>query len=83
MISCREKDNLGLFIFPQAVLIDKGILSSVQKEGKRGIRVYPPWETATNNQAMTTQKWQSKYFITLRGNSPLDLNLARNLLFPH
>lgn len=83
LISCQEKDNVGLFIFPKAVLLDKGILSTAQKEGKRGIRVYPPWDIATNNQAKNTQKWQSNYFITLQGNSHLDLNFARSLLFSH
>jgi hypothetical protein len=42
IITSRYEDKLGQFIFPVPVLIKKEIVSSQEKEGKRGIRVYPP-----------------------------------------
>jgi hypothetical protein len=55
-------DNL---FFLKSVLADKGIITKNGKEGKRGIRVYPPWDIATNKQAEKTQSWQTKYFLLL------------------
>lgn len=79
IITARQNENFGQFIFPKSVLAEKGIISSNQKEGKRGIRVYPPWDTVTNKQAEKTQAWQVKYFLTIHKNST-DLVLARKLL---
>jgi hypothetical protein len=62
-ISVRKDDFLGQFIFPKAVLLEKGIFSSATKEGKRAIRVYPPWDEANNKQAQKTQQWQFDYFF--------------------
>jgi len=36
-------------------LADKSIISKNGKLGKRGIRVYPPWDMVTNKQAEKTQ----------------------------
>ncbi|MCJ8312199.1 MAG: MepB family protein, partial [Pseudomonadales bacterium] len=33
----------GIFIFPVALLIQKGIVSSEKSKGKTGFRVFPPW----------------------------------------
>lgn len=65
-------NQLGQFVFPKSVLIAKGIVSKAIKEGKRGFRVYPSWDIATNAQAMKTQKWQLDYFWILHDH--LDLN---------
>lgn len=62
IVNIRFKDAFGQFVFPKYVLIKKGILSSVKKEGKRGFRVYPIWDIALNKQAEQTQKWQLNYF---------------------
>ncbi|PCI34762.1 MAG: MepB family protein [Flavobacteriaceae bacterium] len=63
-IIVTEKDtNIGYFKFPKLILIEKGIISSEHKEGKRGFRVYPPWDIASNKQALNTQKWQLNYFV--------------------
>ena len=64
IITSKKEGNLGQFIFPKTVLIEKGIISQNEKEGKRGIRVYPPWDEATNRQAEKTQNWQVNYFFT-------------------
>lgn len=79
-ITSKTRDNIGQFIFPKSVLADKGIISQKGKAGKRGIRVYPSWETVTNKQAEKTQSWQTNYFITLRNNSSADFDLVKKLL---
>lgn len=61
---------LGVFVFPKELLRLQGIFSDEKKEGKRGFRVYPIWDKASNKQAQKTQSWQLKYFINLTGDSP-------------
>ncbi len=55
----------GQFVFPKSVLMERGIISTNKKEGKRGFRVYPAWDKTTSKQAITTQKWQLNYFFTI------------------
>lgn len=78
IICSRSNENFGQFIFPKAVLMEKGIIIGKGKEGKRGIRVYPPWDKPTNKQAEKTQNWQTKYFIHIN-NSP-NFDAAKKLL---
>jgi hypothetical protein len=80
IITVRSGDNAGQFIFPAAILAVKGIITKEGKEGKRGIRVYPPWDTATNKQAVITQSWQTKYFLSIEKGNSTDLDLAKKLL---
>lgn len=63
VVSARAENHFGQFIFPKAVLCKKGIISSSEKEGKRAMRIYPPWDKADNSQAKKTQTWQLQYFI--------------------
>ena len=70
----------GQFVFPKPVLVEKGILSSSVGEGKRGFRVYPPWDIATNCQAEITQKWQLDYFLKIPPDGSFDRERA-NVLF--
>lgn len=79
IISAKSDDNFGQFIFPLAVLAEKGIITQNGKEGKRGIRVYPPWDIATNKQAQKTQTWQTEYFMTINEDRPIDLDLISEL----
>lgn len=79
VIISKSGNNIGQFIFPKSVLAHKGIISQNGKNGKRGIRVYPPWDTVTNKQAEKTQSWQTKYFITIRNNNSADLDLTKKL----
>lgn len=79
IITSKSESNFGQFIFPKSVLVDKRIITRNEKEGKRGIRVYPPWEIATNKQAIKTQGWQIKYFLTIKNDNPPDLDLAKKL----
>lgn len=77
IISTRKDNHFGLFIFPKSVLIAKEIVSD-KKEGKRAIRVYPPWDITMSKQAQKTQKWQLDYFLEI--NQIMDLKRAK-LLF--
>lgn len=70
-ITVRHEDEFGQFVFPKSILIKKGIISTEKKEGKRGFRVYPPWDISINKQAQRTQKWQLEYFYEI--NSSTDL----------
>ncbi len=80
IISSRSKEHFGQFIFPKSVLLENGILSTEAKSGKRGIRVYPPWEKPSNKQAIKTQQWQLNYFLTVNDKASVDLELALKLL---
>jgi len=79
MISVRKDNHFGLFVFPKEVLITKEIVSD-KKEGKRAIRVYPPWDVTTSKQAQKTQKWQLDYFLEIPKNQIFDTNRAKSLL---
>lgn len=61
----RTDTQLGQFVFPKSVLMEKGIITTDKQEGKRAFRVYPPWDNTNNSQAERTQKWQSKYFYEI------------------
>jgi hypothetical protein len=80
IISTKNEKYFGQFIFPKSVLHSKGILSDDNKEGKRAIRVYPPWDKANSKQAIKTQQWQLDYFLPITGGQPIDLIRANQLL---
>ncbi len=69
VITSKSGDKIGQFIFPKSVLLEKGIITSSGKQGKRGIRVYPPWDNANSKQAEQTQRWQTNYFMQLKPNN--------------
>lgn len=79
IITVRNNEQLGQFIFSKIILADKGIITQSGKEGKRGIRVYPPWDITQNKQAEKTQRWQSMYFLPIPADKNVDLDLARKL----
>tara|TARA_B110000503_G_C7154091_1_gene416506 strand:- start:1439 stop:1819 length:381 start_codon:yes stop_codon:yes gene_type:complete len=62
IIKCRSKNRIGQFVFPKAELAKRRIVTTPQREGKRGFRVYPPWDKAENKQSIKTQDWQLNYF---------------------
>ena len=71
--------RVGQFIFPKLVLVDEGVFAQNGKGGKRGIRVYPTWDTTHCKQAERTQSWQAKYFFSIHSNSPMNIDLVRPL----
>lgn len=62
LVSVRKSKNFGVFVFSRAVLLSQGIISTEKREGKRALRVYPPWDIPTSRQALKTQKWQRECF---------------------
>ena len=78
VITSKSEKNLGQFVFPKAVLLEKGIISKNNISGKRGIRVYPPWDIPTSKQAEKTQLWQTKYFYSISSDS-FDQDLVKKL----
>ena len=80
IITARNDDNFGQFIFPKSVLADNGIINRNGKIGKRGIRVYPPWDTPTSKQAKNTQIWQLNYFLIIKKDNSTNLDLIKKLL---
>jgi hypothetical protein len=79
LVSTRKGERFGHFVFPKSALCKHGILTSNGKEGKRAIRVYPPWDETTSIQAMKTQQWQLEYFLEIPLEETTDLMLARQL----
>ena len=79
VISVRDGNNFGQFVFPKSVLIEKNIFSKNGKGGKRGIRVYPSWDTALNAQAQKTQQWQLNYFLEIPDQKFIDYEHADKL----
>lgn len=65
VINVKTENNFGQFVFPKSELINKGIISTEKKDGKRGFRVYPKWDNTENKQAKKTQEWQLKYFYEI------------------
>jgi len=65
VINVKSENSFGQFVFPKSELINKGIISTERKDGKRGFRVYPKWDKAQNKQAEKTQKWQLNYFYEI------------------
>ncbi|PHQ81345.1 MAG: MepB domain containing protein [Coxiella sp. (in: Bacteria)] len=79
IISTRQNDQLGQFVFPTSILHDQAILSVDGRGGKRGIRVYPPWDHPTSRRAQKTQRWQLKYFLEVPMKGGVDYARAQSL----
>jgi len=77
IIKCQSDNKIGQFVFPKTELARRGIVTTSEKEGKRGFRVYPPWDKAESKQAIKTQAWQLNYFHYM--DSEINLKKA-NLL---
>ncbi|MDI1257574.1 MAG: MepB family protein [Flavobacterium sp.] len=80
IIATREGTKFGIFIFNKTVLSENKILTNKNREGKRGIRVYPTWSLTTNKQAQKTQNWQTNYFLEISNNDQVDISKAKKLL---
>ena len=78
IITSKNAENMGQFVFPKSILLEKGIISNDNKSGKRGIRVYPPWDIPSSKQAEKTQNWQTKYFYSITENS-FDIEFVKRL----
>lgn len=77
VVNVLRETEFGQFIFPRSVLIQRGIISTAEKEGKRAFRVYPPWDVVESKQAERTQKWQSMFFLKV--DDSVNVELAKRL----
>ena len=65
VIGIKNSAHFGCFIFTKKILLEKDIMSENNLSGKRGFRVYPPFEKVTSVQALKTQSWQAEYYKDL------------------
>jgi hypothetical protein len=65
IITVLKGNKIGQFIFPKSELALRGIITHNGKIGKRGVRVYPTWDPAPNQQAAKTQNWQASFFVEI------------------
>ncbi|WP_239164842.1 MepB family protein [Actinoplanes palleronii] len=79
VISSRDAEHFGHFVFPTATLVARGIMSRDGAGGKRGFRVYPPWSTPANRQATSIQSWQLAHYLPVDDGRNLDVTRARAL----
>tara|TARA_R110002049_G_scaffold304112_2_gene499096 strand:+ start:3370 stop:3864 length:495 start_codon:yes stop_codon:yes gene_type:complete len=77
VVNVASDGKIGQFIFPKPILIKKGIVSTIKKEGKRAFRVYSTWDKPSSKQAISSQKWQLEYFFEI--NNGVDLNVVQRL----
>ncbi|MCX4688774.1 MepB family protein [Kitasatospora purpeofusca] len=82
VISTRDDDHFGQFVFPVDALRRHDVVSADGAGGKRAFRVYPPWVTPASRQAARTQAWQLGFFLYLPQGGPVDLARARELYHP-
>ena len=80
IITARSDNNFGQFIFTKDLLIRQKIITCNNIEGKRGIRVYPPWDKVTSKQAEKTQKWQNDYFIIICEDNSFDIAKTKKII---
>jgi hypothetical protein len=79
IINVRKGKQTGQFIFPNSALCKHRIFTFMGEEGKRGFRVYPPWDKTTNEQAAKTQSWQLQFFLDLSSSEKFDVTRAQLL----
>lgn len=77
VVNVANETEFGQFVFPKSTLVKQGIISTPEKEGKRGFRVYPPWDVVESKQAKRTQNWQLEFFLEI-GDS-IDMELVERL----
>jgi hypothetical protein len=80
IINTYKEDNAGQFIFTKQALLNNKVFTHESKEGKRAIRVYPPWEKELNKQAQKTQQWQLECFLETADDKPLEMARALTLI---
>ncbi|MEP1152098.1 MAG: MepB family protein [Balneola sp.] len=66
VVNIISEGRHGQFVFPKSLLVQKGIISSKKKEGKRAFRIYSPWDEVISSQAKKTRQWQIDYFYEIK-----------------
>ena len=79
VISVRNDERFGQFVFPKSILFEKGIISNEGKGGKRAMRIYPPWNKERSHQAKKTQEWQVFYYFDIHLDGTTDISRVKKL----
>jgi hypothetical protein len=79
LVSCSNGEQHGQFVFDKRILVKQGVFSSPQHDGKRAMRVYPPWSHPVAKDAVRTQQWQRDYFLHFSGDGTADVAHTRRL----
>ena len=79
VVSVSDATHRGQFVFDHKILASKGIMAINGKGGKRAIRVYPPWVKPAAKEAVRTQQWQLRYFLSLEQSGSADSVQVRRL----
>ena len=64
-IAAETRHGYGYFKFPAQELAKAGVLATAKKPGKRGFRLYTPWDTDLNASATKAWAWQRGFFTVL------------------
>ena len=83
LIVTKKTAQLGLFVFPKKVLLEHRIISNETLGGKRGMRIYPTWDSTVNPASQKTQAWQTRYFLDLSDAQNIDFIRMKNLFGVH
>lgn len=67
VIATSTSAGYGYFIFSATDLAGLGILSTSNRPGKRGFRLYTPWDTGLNKSAGATWARQRNFFTAVNG----------------
>jgi hypothetical protein len=81
VVSVRDGERSGQFVFSKRLLCQKGVISKEGKGGKRAIRVYPPWNKTDNRQAKNTQSWQLTCFFEIPLDACVNVSNIQKLFF--
>lgn len=79
VITIIDQGKVGQFIFPKSLLVEKNIFATSKKDGKRGIRVYSPWDATESVQAAKTKAWQSIYFVDITSDNAVTRHRIKEL----
>lgn len=81
VINVVNQSKIGQFVFPQSVLLERGVFSIDSKGGKRAMRVYSPWDGTQSVQATRTKKWQEQYFVDMSFKNAETIERIKKLYF--
>ena len=79
VVSVRNEEKFGQFVFPKLILFEKGFISNQSKGGRRAMRIYPPWDIPDSQQAKKTQAWQLAYFLEIDPHKAVDVCRVQKL----
>ncbi len=65
IVGAANAEHRGQFIFDRQTLAARGVFSVDGQGGKRAIRIYPPWSKPIAKDAVRTQQWQLRHFLSL------------------